>query len=54
MSTYREQITRELSALTRSGVLARDGSALVVRDMDRLQRIVQGTSVPAPSARNGA
>jgi CRP/FNR family transcriptional regulator, cyclic AMP receptor protein len=54
VSTYREQITREISALARSGVLAREGSALVVRDMVRLQRIVEGTAVPAPSAKNGA
>jgi CRP-like cAMP-binding protein len=54
VSTYREQITRELSSLTRAGVLARDGAALVVRDMARLQDIADGTGAPAPSARSGA
>lgn len=39
VSSYREQITRELSALTRAGVLARDEGALVVRDLDRLRQL---------------
>ena len=39
VSTYREQITRELSALAKSGVLAREGNALVVRDFGRLERM---------------
>ena len=39
ISSYREQITRELSALAKAGVLAREGSALVVRDLAALQRI---------------
>lgn len=39
VSSYREQITRELSALTRAGVLERDTGALVVRDMDRLRQL---------------
>jgi len=37
VSSYREQITRELSALSRAGVLAREDGALVVRDLDRLR-----------------
>jgi CRP-like cAMP-binding protein len=37
VSSYREQVTRELSALSRAGVLAREEGALVVRDMDRLR-----------------
>lgn len=40
VSTYREQVTRELSALARAGIVARDGSALVVRDVKRLERMV--------------
>jgi len=36
VSTYREQVTRELSALARAGVLERTGRALVVRDLARL------------------
>ena len=42
VSTYREQVTRELSALARAGVLVRDGGALVVRDMVRLQSMADG------------
>jgi CRP/FNR family transcriptional regulator, cyclic AMP receptor protein len=36
VSTNREQVTRELNALRREGVLARDGKALVVVDARRL------------------
>jgi CRP-like cAMP-binding protein len=39
VSTYREQITRELSALVKAGVLAKDGNALVVRDLERLRSL---------------
>jgi hypothetical protein len=39
VSTYREQITRELSALVKAGVLAKDGNALVVLDLARLQAL---------------
>jgi CRP/FNR family transcriptional regulator, cyclic AMP receptor protein len=39
VSTYREQITRELSALVKAGVLAKDGGALLVQDFERLQRL---------------
>lgn len=39
VSTYREQITRELSALVKAGVLAKDGGALVVRDVARLGKM---------------
>ena len=42
VSTYREQITRELSALVKAGVLAKDGTALVVRDFARLERMASG------------
>lgn len=41
VSTYREQVTRELSALTRLGVLRKDGGALVVKDVGRLERMVK-------------
>jgi len=40
VSTYREQITRELSALAKAGVLGKDGRALVVLDVARLQKMV--------------
>ena len=39
VSTYREQVTRELSALARVGVLERAGRALVVRDLAQLTRL---------------
>lgn len=40
VSTYREQVTRELSSLVRQGLVAKDGSALVLLDVPRLQRMV--------------
>jgi len=40
VSTYREQVTRELSALARAKVLGREGRALVVLDVARLRRMV--------------
>ncbi len=41
VSTYREQVTRELSALTRFGVLQKDAGALVVKDVGRLEQMVK-------------
>jgi CRP/FNR family transcriptional regulator, cyclic AMP receptor protein len=41
VSTYREQVTRELSVLAKSGVLGKDAGALVVEDVDRLERLVK-------------
>jgi CRP/FNR family cyclic AMP-dependent transcriptional regulator len=41
VSTYREQVTRELSALSRAGVLEKDGGVLVVRDVARLEKMVE-------------
>jgi CRP-like cAMP-binding protein len=41
VSTYREQVTREFSALTRMGVIAKEGGALVVRDVKRLEKMVE-------------
>lgn len=54
ISTYREQVTRELSALAKAGVLAREGSALVVRDIARLQHLAEGQAPGGPSAKSGA
>jgi CRP/FNR family cyclic AMP-dependent transcriptional regulator len=54
VSTYREQVTRELSALVRTGVLARESGALVVCDIARLQRMAEEPSARAPSAKSGA
>ena len=41
VSTYREQVTRELSALAKLGVLSKEGTALVVLDMKRLEKMVE-------------
>ena len=41
VSTYREQVTRELSALARAGILGKDGGVLVVRDVKRLEKMVE-------------
>ena len=40
ISTNREQVTRELNVLVRSGVLQKDGKALLVADAARLERMV--------------
>jgi CRP-like cAMP-binding protein len=40
VSTYREQVTRELSALAKAGIVGREAGALVVRDVARLERLV--------------
>jgi len=54
ISTYREQVTRELSALAKAGVLSREGTALVVRDIARLQCLAKGSVDPGRSAKSGA
>lgn len=41
VSTYREQVTRELSALVKAGLLAKDRRALVVPDVARLGQLVE-------------
>jgi len=41
VSTYREQVTRELSALVRRGILERGERALVIRDIAALERLVE-------------
>jgi CRP-like cAMP-binding protein len=40
VSTYREQVTRELSRMVKQGLIARDGGALVVEDVARLEELV--------------
>jgi len=40
VSTYREQVTRELSAMARQGLVERSGRALVIPDVARLEKIV--------------
>ena len=39
VSTTREQVTRELSALTKRGLLQKQGSALLVTDLHELERL---------------
>ncbi len=41
VSTHREAVTRELSAMTRAGLVERREGALVVPDVDHLARLVQ-------------
>jgi CRP/FNR family transcriptional regulator, cyclic AMP receptor protein len=41
VSTSREQVTRELSALVKADLLAKDGRALIVLDVKRLERLVE-------------
>jgi len=40
ISTHREAVTRELNRLSRFGIIERQGSALVVKDVDRLSTMV--------------
>lgn len=44
ISTRREQVTRELSALAKKGLLQKKGSSLVVTDLDGLERLVGESS----------
>ncbi|WP_077002244.1 Crp/Fnr family transcriptional regulator [Variovorax sp. KK3] len=41
IGTNREQVTRELNALRRDGLLAKEGRALVLVDVRRLERMVE-------------
>lgn len=45
VSTRREQVTRELSALARRGLVLKRGSSLVVTDLDGLERLVDESSL---------
>jgi CRP/FNR family transcriptional regulator, cyclic AMP receptor protein len=47
VSTYREQVTRELSAMVKQGLLERAEHALVVPDVHRLEQIVSEVRRPA-------
>src|SRR6185295_9890002 len=40
VSTYREQVTRELSAMARRGLVQGSGRALVITDIARIEKIV--------------
>lgn len=41
ITSHREAVTRELSAMTRAGLVDRQGSALVVPDVKRLEHLVK-------------
>jgi CRP-like cAMP-binding protein len=40
ISTYREQVTRELSTMAKQGLIQRSAGALVIPNVERLERIV--------------
>ncbi|HSV53117.1 MAG TPA: Crp/Fnr family transcriptional regulator [Burkholderiaceae bacterium] len=40
VSTYREQVTREMSALTKAGLLGKEPGALLITDLSRLEQLV--------------
>jgi CRP/FNR family cyclic AMP-dependent transcriptional regulator len=44
VSTHREAVTRELSRLSRMGLITRGGDALLVLDVDRLAKMVQNAT----------
>jgi CRP/FNR family cyclic AMP-dependent transcriptional regulator len=46
VSTYREQVTRELSAMAKQGLVQHAGRALVIPDVSRLERIVAEVRSP--------
>ncbi len=41
ITSHREAVTRELSAMSRLGLVTREGSALIVPDVARLERLVK-------------
>jgi len=41
VSTYREQVTREISTLVKTGLVGKDGRALLIRNFARLERMVE-------------
>jgi CRP/FNR family cyclic AMP-dependent transcriptional regulator len=41
VSTNREQVSREMSALQQAGMLSKDGGALLVNDVEQLSRMVE-------------
>jgi CRP/FNR family transcriptional regulator, cyclic AMP receptor protein len=45
ISTHREAVTRVLNELTRAGLIERRSGALVIRDLKRLDRLVQDPAV---------
>jgi CRP-like cAMP-binding protein len=51
IGTTREQVTREFSALARRGLLRKQGDALVVTDLDALERMINGTGPDSRSVK---
>jgi CRP/FNR family cyclic AMP-dependent transcriptional regulator len=51
VGTSREQVTRELSSLTRQGLLQKTGGALLVKDLPALQALMNGPLTTDPPAR---
>jgi len=47
VSTYREQVTREFSALAKQGLLEKDGTGIVLTDVARLERMVEEVKMEA-------
>jgi CRP-like cAMP-binding protein len=46
ISTHREAVSRELSDLVRAGVIARQGQALLIKDVARLANLVETVGEP--------
>ena len=44
VSTHREAVTRHLSSLTKAGLIERKGRSLIVKDVERLERMVRNAS----------
>ncbi len=49
VSTHREAVSRELGELVRTGLVERDGQAMVITDLERLRQLV--SDVVSPSSR---
>lgn len=47
VSTRREAVTKEISRLSDTGVIERRGKSLVVRDMERLERMIDQVKSPS-------
>ena len=44
VSTHREAVTREINRLSKLGILERQGGALIVKDIERLEDMVHEAS----------
>lgn len=50
VGTTREQVTRELSSLTRQGLLRKNGAALEIPQLHRLEEMVRGAGADYPGS----